>query len=49
MIECSFSKYVVVGSSNINEVIRPVFVFFCDKISQVEKSIFLINIDLKSI
>ena len=39
--------------SNINEVIRPVlnflFIFFNDKISQVQKSIFLINIVLKSI
>ena len=38
---------------NINEVIRPVlnflFIFFNDKISQVQKSIFLINIVLKSI
>ena len=40
------------NSSNINQVIRPVlnsFFFFCDKISQVQKSIFLINITLKSI
>ena len=38
---------------NINEVIRPVlnflFIFFNDKISQVQKSIFLIDIVLKSI
>ena len=38
------------NSSNINQVIRPVLnFFFYDKISQVQKNIFLINITLKSI
>ena len=42
----------LVFSSIIIEVIRPVlnfFFFFYDKISQVQKSIFFINIALKSI